>query len=187
MQIGINSVSPLLCVAASLEGRNVSLPQSTSQANPQAFVLRLLQVQVISCNYDDKIYIPDLNISRSLYHKVYWFSRIRFLALEFLDNRGYEVHFCITGDKNGNSIHFRVVYLTNDLQYVNSDLLVLLDCCISAGSLGGVGDKTASIGGTAELMAACRYKAKPSGLGTQYFPEALIVTVNTLKMSVEIS
>ena len=64
--------------------------------------------------------------------------------------------------------------LQSGLEHAESDVLILLDSCASAGSSGGSKQSETQEGGTTELLAACGFETVAPGPGPHSFTNALI-------------
>ena len=64
--------------------------------------------------------------------------------------------------------------LQSGLEHAESDVLILLDSCASAGSSGGSKQLETQEGGTTELLAACGFETGAPGPGPHSFTNALI-------------
>ena len=64
--------------------------------------------------------------------------------------------------------------LQSGLEHAESDVLILLDSCASAGSSGGSKQFETQEGGTTELLAACGFETIAPGPGPHSFTHALI-------------
>ena len=64
--------------------------------------------------------------------------------------------------------------LQSGLEHADSDVLILLDSCASAGSLSSSRQLDNPDGGRTELLAACGFDAKALGPGPHSFTNALI-------------
>ena len=64
--------------------------------------------------------------------------------------------------------------LQSGLEHAESDVLILLDSCASAGSSGGSKQFEIQEGGTTELLAACGFETSAPGPGPHSFTNALI-------------
>ena len=70
--------------------------------------------------------------------------------------------------------------LQSGLEHAESDVLILLDSCASAGSSGGSKQFEIQEGGTTELLAACGFETSAPGPGPHSFTNALIKELRDL-------